>query len=159
MAVRVQEADFDVGAEIRAIAAGNTDVGAIVTFTGTVRGEAKGGPIDAMTLEHYPGMTEAELERVESEARARWPLAGSLIVHRYGELKPGENIVLVVTASRHRHAAFEAAEFLMDYLKSRAPFWKKETDASGEGGWVDARDTDEAALSRWSSPEGRKAAK
>lgn len=149
MAVRVQTADFDVSAEIRALTAGRTDIGAIVTFTGTVRGEAKGRVLASMTLEHYPGMTEAELERVEAEAQARWPLSGSLIVHRIGELKPGDNIVLVIAASAHRHAAFDAASFLMDYLKSRAPFWKKETGLDGTGGWVDARDSDTAALERW----------
>ena len=149
MAVRVETKDFDVGAEIRGLTAGRTDIGAIVTFTGTVRGEAKGRAIVSMTLEHYPGMTQAELGRVEAEALARWPLDASLIIHRYGELRPGDNIVLVVTASRHRHAAFEAAEFLMDYLKSRAPFWKKETTASGDGDWVDARESDGEAISRW----------
>lgn len=152
MAVRVQEADFDVGREVSQLTRGRTDIGAIVTFTGTVRGEAKGRPIVSMTLEHYPGMTEAELERVEAEARARWPLDASLIVHRYGELRPGDNIVLVVTASRHREAAFEAAAFLMDFLKTRAPFWKKETAADGSGGWVDARKSDDAALARWGGP-------
>lgn len=149
MAVRVQAEDFDVGRETSALTAGRTDIGAIVTFTGTVRGEAKGRPLASMTLEHYPGMTEAELERVEAEAHARWPLDASLIIHRYGELKPGDNIVLVIAASRHRHAAFEAAAFLMDYLKSRAPFWKKETGVDGTGHWVDAREADEAALARW----------
>ncbi len=149
MSVSVQAENFDVGREIAALTADRTDIGAIVTFTGTVRGEAKGRPIISMTLEHYPGMTEAELERVEAEVYARWPLDGSRIIHRFGELKPGDNIVLVVTASRHRHAAFEAAEFLMDYLKSRAPFWKKETTADGSGQWVDAREADEAALARW----------
>ena len=149
MAVRVQAEDFDVGREAAALTAGRTDIGAIVTFTGTVRGEAKGRPIVSMTLEHYPGMTEAELERVEAQAHERWPLDASLIIHRYGELKPGDNIVLVIAASRHRHAAFEAAAFLMDYLKSRAPFWKKETGVDGTGHWVDAREADEAALARW----------
>ena len=149
MTVRVQRDDFEVGAEVRRLTAGDTDIGAIVTFTGTVRGAAKGQAIASMTLEHYPGMTEAELERVEAEARARWPLAASLIIHRYGELRPGDNIVLVVTASRHRQAAFEAAEFLMDYLKTRAPFWKKETDATGSGDWVDAREDDDRAMERW----------
>ena len=152
MAVRVQLEDFDIGAEVRRVAAGNTDVGAIVTFTGTVRGEAKGQAIATMTLEHYPGMTQDELARVEAEALARWPLAGTLLIHRYGALRPGDNIVLVVTASRHRQAAFEAAEFLMDYLKSRAPFWKKEADASGAGSWVDARDADMDAMQRWAKP-------
>ena len=104
-----------------------------------------------MTLEHYPGMTEAELERVEAEAHARWPLQASLIVHRFGELAPGDNIVLVVTASAHRQAAFQSAEFLMDYLKTRAPFWKKEAGADGKGEWVDARESDDAAIDAWSS--------
>lgn len=149
MAVRVTPDDFDMSAEVARLTAGRTDIGAIVTFTGTVRGEAKGRPLVAMTLEHYPGMTEDELARVEAEAQARWPLQGTLIVHRIGTLKPGDNIVLVVTASAHRHAAFEAAEFLMDYLKSRAPFWKKETGSDGEGAWVDARDSDDASLKRW----------
>ena len=147
MPVRVQREDFDVGAEIKLLTAGRTDIGAIVTFTGTVRGGDK--KIASMTLEHYPGMTEAELERVEAEARRRWPLQASLIVHRYGELRPGENIVLVVTASPHRQAAFQSAEFLMDYLKTRAPFWKKEAGADGKGDWVDARESDDAATARW----------
>ena len=147
MPVRVQREDFDVGAEIKLLTAGRTDIGAIVTFTGTVRGGDK--TIASMTLEHYPGMTEAELERVEAEARRRWPLQASLIVHRYGELRPGENIVLVVTASPHRQAAFQSAEFLMDYLKTRAPFWKKEAGADGKGDWVDARESDDAATARW----------
>lgn len=149
MSVHIQEADFDIGTEVRKLAGGRTDIGAIVTFTGTVRGEAHGRPITAVTLEHYPGMTEAELQRVEAEARARWPLSDSLIIHRYGTLAPGDNIVLVVTGSAHRQAAFEAAEFLMDYLKTRAPFWKKETDEKGEGQWVDARESDNSALTRW----------
>jgi molybdopterin synthase catalytic subunit len=147
--IRVQREDFDIGAEIARLKAGRTDIGAIVTFTGTVRGESGGKAIARMTLEHYPGMTEGELERVESEAQARWPLQASLIVHRIGTLIPGDNIVLVVTASAHRHAAFAAAEFLMDYLKSRAPFWKKEEAPDGTGTWVDARDSDDAALERW----------
>lgn len=158
MAVRVQEADFDVSSEVRALSGARTDIGAIVTFTGTVRGSSHGKPISAMSLEHYPGMTEAELERVEAEARSRWPLEASLIVHRIGTLAPGDNIVLVVTASAHRHAAFEAAAFLMDYLKTRAPFWKKETDADGAGHWVDARDTDAAAEARWQINAPSKAA-
>lgn len=149
MGVRVQTDDFDVSAEIAALTEGRTDIGAVVTFTGTVRGTAKSGAISTMTLEHYPGMTEAELARVEAEAQARWPLQGSTIVHRVGALFPGDNIVLVVTASAHRQAAFEAAEFLMDYLKTRAPFWKKEADGEGRGRWVDARESDEAARARW----------
>ena len=151
MAVRLQREDFDVGAEISRLTAERSDIGAVVTFTGLVRGASAGQPISAMSLEHYPGMTEAELARVEAEAQARWPLQASLIIHRIGELKPGDNIVLVVTASAHRHAAFEAAEFLMDYLKTHAPFWKKEAGPDGRGGWVDARDSDEAALERWQS--------
>ena len=147
--IRVQTADFDVGDETRRLVAGRTDIGAIVTFTGTVRDTAKGVPVTSMTLEHYPGMTEAELARVEAEAVARWPLQGTLIIHRHGPLKPGDNIVLVIAASAHREAAFEAAAFLMDYLKTRAPFWKKETGGDGSGGWVDARDADDAALKKW----------
>jgi molybdopterin synthase catalytic subunit len=147
--VRVQAEDFDVGAEIRHLTRGRTDVGAVVTFTGTVRGERSGASIARMTLEHYPGMTESELECVEREANARWPLQATLIVHRIGTLAPGDNIVLVITASAHRHAAFAAAEFLMDYLKTRAPFWKKEERSDGTGSWVDARETDDAALEKW----------
>ena len=154
MAVRVQREGFDVGAEIRALTAGRVDVGAIVTFTGTVRGESGGRALRSMALEHYPGMTERELERVEAEALARWPLAASLIVHRIGELVPGDDIVLVVTASAHRQAAFDAAAFLMDYLKTRAPFWKKETAVDGSGGWVDARETETAAAARWQGGPG-----
>ena len=123
MAVRVQAEDFDIGHEVRLATAGRTDIGAVVTFTGTVRETGDTGHTAAMTLEHYPGMTETELERIEQEAYARWPLQASLIVHRTGTLHPGDNIVLVIAASAHRHAAFEAAMFLMDYLKSRAPFW------------------------------------
>ena len=149
MTVRVQDSDFDIGTEVARLTAGRTDIGAVVTFTGTVRGSSHGTPITAMALEHYPGMTEAELGRVEAEAHARWPLDASLIVHRVGTLHPGDNIVLVVTASAHRHAAFEAAAFLMDYLKTRAPFWKKETGADGVGHWVDARESDELAQARW----------
>ena len=149
--IRVQDNDFDIGAEIAALTAGRTDIGAIVTFTGTVRDTAQGAPITEMTLEHYPGMTETELERIEAEAQARWPLQASLIVHRYGTLKPGESIVLVITASAHRHAAFEAAEFLMDYLKTRAPFWKKEAGPEGAR-WVDARESDDRANERWQRP-------
>jgi molybdopterin synthase catalytic subunit len=157
MAVRVQQADFDIGAEVKAMTTGRTEVGAVVTFTGTVRNGSPSHPITAMTLEHYPGMTEAELARVETEAHERWPLQASLIVHRVGELQPGDNIVLVVTASAHRHAAFEAAEFLMDYLKTRAPFWKKETASDGSGAWVDARESDDSAVKRWQK-SGRKVA-
>jgi molybdopterin synthase catalytic subunit len=145
--IRVQKDDFDIGAEIAALKAKRTDIGAIVTFTGTVRDQD--GTIGEMTLEHYPGMTEAELARIEQDAHARWPLQASLIVHRTGTLKPGDNIVLVVTASAHRDAAFEAAKFLMDYLKTSAPFWKRETGPQGSR-WVEAKADDEAARTRWS---------
>ena len=149
MGLRVQREDFDIGTEVRRLATGRTDIGAIVTFTGVMRSENDGASVAGMTLEHYPGMTEAELARVEAEAGQRWPLQASLIVHRIGALKPGENIVLVVTASAHREAAFAAAEFLMDYPKTRAPFWKKETRADGTERWVEARDSDESAAGRW----------
>lgn len=151
--IRIQTEDFEIGAEVRALTAGRTDLGAIVTFTGTVRDTAPkiagGQPITTMSLEHYPGMTERELERIERQALERWPLAASLVIHRVGTLLPGDNIVLVVTASAHRRAAFEAAEFLMDYLKTSAPFWKSEVGADGRAHWVDARDSDDAALARW----------
>lgn len=149
MGVKVQREDFDVASEVDALASGRTDIGAIVTFTGRVRDDDKGRPIKSMTLEHYPGMTEEELSRIEADANARWPLQASLIIHRTGELYPGDNIVLVVTASAHRQAAFEAAGFLMDYLKTRAPFWKKETSPEGESSWVEARENDETAATRW----------
>ena len=149
MAVRVQAEPFDAAAEVARLVAGRTDIGAVVTFTGLVRGTHDGTALATMTLEHYPGMTEAELEHVEAEAFSRWPLSASLIVHRVGELHPGDPIVLVVAASAHRRAAVEAAEFLMDYLKTRAPFWKKETGTDGTGTWVDARDSDDAAMVRW----------
>jgi molybdopterin synthase catalytic subunit len=148
--VRVQREDFDIGAEVRSLTAGRVDIGAIVTFTGTVRIGNDGRDVVAMILEHYPGMTESELARVEAEAAGRWPLQASLIVHRYGALQPGDNIVLVVTASAHREAAFAAAEFLMDYLKTSAPFWKKEVGADGKEHWVEARESDDAAAGRWS---------
>ena len=146
--IRVQREDFDIAAEIERLKAGNTDIGAIVTFTGTMRDSAHGQSLTAMTLEHYPGMTETELTRIEAEANARWPLQASLIVHRFGTLKPGDNIVLVVTASEHREAAFRAAEFLMDYLKTSAPFWKCETGPGGNR-WVEAERGDGIAHRRW----------
>jgi molybdopterin synthase catalytic subunit len=146
MALRVQREDFDIAAEVAALTAGRQEIGAVVTFTGTVRGDE--GRIKAITLEHYPGMTEAELERIEAEANARWLLQASLIVHRVGELAVGDNIVLVITASTHRQAAFEAAGFLMDYLKTRAPFWKKEQIGAGSR-WVEARAADDVAAERW----------
>ena len=148
--IRVQHEDFDIGAEIARLKRGRTDIGAIVSFIGTVRDQD--GAVDEMLLEHYPGMTEAELAKIEEEAGARWPLQASLIVHRTGSLKPGDNIVLVITASEHRDAAFDAARFLMDYLKTRAPFWKRET---GKGGnrWVEASGGDAAAMTRWTEPK------
>ena len=149
MSVSVQTEDFDVGAEIQALSDGRTDIGAIVTFTGLVRDMAGGAAISDMELEHYPGMTEKALEGIEAEANKRWELQGTRIVHRYGKLAPGAQIVMVATASPHRGAAFEAAEYIMDYLKSRAPFWKKEGTENG-GHWVDARDADEDAINRWS---------
>jgi molybdopterin synthase catalytic subunit len=144
--IRVQQEDFDIGAEIAALKAGRSDIGAVVAFLGTVRDQD--GAIETLTLEHYPGMTERELARIEAEAQARWPLQASLIVHRVGTLYPSDNIVLVLTASAHREAAFAAAEFLMDYLKTRAPFWKQE---SGPGGsrWVEANAKDDSARARW----------
>lgn len=156
MAVRVQREAFDAAAEAQALVAGRSDVGSVVTFTGLVRGEAGGRPLKSLTLEHYPEMTEAELSRIEGEARERFALADCLVIHRFGELVPGDPIVLVVTLSAHRHAAFAAAEFLMDYLKSRAPFWKKEAFADGTESWVDARETDDAALARWAGSATQK---
>ncbi len=152
MSVRVQREDFDIGAEVGRLCAGRVDIGAIVTFTGTVRNANDTRDIAGMTLEHYPGMTETELARVEAEAARRWPLQASLIVHRIGALKPGDNIVLVVTASAHREAAFAAAEFLMDYLKTSAPFWKKERGLDGTERWVEARQSDDRAAERWERP-------
>ena len=146
--IRVQREDFDLGAELAALRAGRRDIGALVSFTGLVRDRAGDTPVLGIELEHYPGMTEKALEAIEAEARSRWPLQACLIVHRVGPLAPGDQIVMVATASAHRQAAFAAAEFLMDYLKSRAPFWKKEAGPGGSA-WVDARDTDEAALTRW----------
>jgi molybdopterin synthase catalytic subunit len=147
-AARVQPEDFDIAAEQRRLTAGRTDIGAVVAFTGLCRDEA--GALAALELEHYPGMAEEEMARVLDEARARWPLDGATIIHRHGRIAPGANIVLVVAASRHRLAAFAAAEFLMDYLKTRAPFWKKEHRKDGaEGGWVEAKEADDAAMERW----------
>jgi molybdopterin synthase catalytic subunit len=144
--IRVQQEDFDIGAEIAALKAGRPGIGAVVAFLGTVRDQD--GAVDELSLEHYPGMTERELERIETEARARWPLQDALIVHRVGTLRPSDNIVLVLTASAHREAAFAAAEFLMDYLKTRAPFWKRETGPSGSR-WVEADTKDDTASARW----------
>lgn len=152
MTVRLQREPFDIAAETTALTAGREDIGAVVSFMGLVRGTTGAQRITAMTIEHYAGMTETEIARIEEEARARWPLSASLIIHRYGVLAVGEPIVLVMTASPHRRAAFEAAQFLMDYLKSRAPFWKKESGPDGNGTWVDAREDDAAALERWTKP-------
>lgn len=149
MGVRVQEEDFDVGLEIERLSDGRTDIGAIVSFIGTVRGSSGSDAIKSMTLEHYPGMTERELTRIEAEASKRWPLTGSLIVHRVGNLTPGDRIVLVLAASAHRQAAFDAAQFIMDFLKSDAPFWKKEEKAGGTAEWVSCRESDAAAKDRW----------
>ncbi|MER9875928.1 MULTISPECIES: molybdenum cofactor biosynthesis protein MoaE [unclassified Mesorhizobium] len=146
--VRIQAEDFDVAAEIARLNRGRNDIGAVVTFSGLCRDEQR--RLSALELEHYPGMAEAEISRIAGEAIARWPLQGLTVIHRHGKIAPGENIVLVVSASAHRQAAFEAANFLMDYLKSRAPFWKKEHHSDGsEGGWVDAKEADDKAASRW----------
>lgn len=146
--ISVQREDFDAAAESERLTAGRRDVGAVVTFTGLCRDE--GGALAALELEHYPGMAEEEIARVVDEAKRRWPLLGLRVIHRFGRIAPGERIVLVVAASSHRVAAFAAADFLMDYLKSRAPFWKKEHRIDGSAGdWVAAKDEDEAALERW----------
>jgi len=149
--VRLQREPFDVAAEIAAISHGRTDTGAVVSFTGICRADENGAPIAALTLEHYPGMAEAEIARHVEEARARWPLLGVTVIHRHGRIVPGDVIVLVVTASSHRQAAFAAAEFLMDYLKSRAPFWKQVEQATGKT-WIEAKSADDAAAERWAVP-------
>ena len=146
--IRIQEADFDIAQEIAALTKGRIDIGAVVTFTGICRGTEDGENIAALTLEHYPGMAEAEIGRHADEALARWPLSGLTMVHRVGRIEPGQNIVLVLTASQHRQAAFHAAEFLMDYLKTNAPFWKREESARGSS-WIEGRDHDDAATARW----------
>jgi len=146
--IRIQQADFDIGREIAALTGGRTDIGAVVSFSGICRGDDDGGKIAALTLEHYPGMAEAEIGRHAETAMSRWPLDGLTVIHRVGRIAPGENIVLVLTASKHRQAAFAAAEFLMDYLKANAPFWKRE-ESTGGTAWVDARDHDDAAAARW----------
>lgn len=151
-AVRIQREPFDAVAESAALAAGRTDVGAIVTFTGLCRADAgaDGTALAALTLEHYPGMAEEEILRHVEEARSRWPLTGAIVVHRHGRLVPGDPIVFVATASSHRAAAFAAAEFLMDWLKTSAPFWKKEEHAGeASGAWVEAKASDDAAAERW----------
>lgn len=146
MSVRIQTESFDAGAELNAFTDTVAGAGAVVSFTGVVR-DVDGGLV-SMEIEHYPGMTEKAIAAIVSEAQSRWDLAGALVIHRHGRLSVGDQIMMVATASRHRVDAFQAAEFLMDYLKSRAPFWKKEMTQSGDG-WVEARDEDEAALDRW----------
>jgi molybdopterin synthase catalytic subunit len=146
--IRIQESDFDVAREIASLTAERSDIGAVVSFTGICRGSEDGAAIAALTLEHYPGMAEAEIARHAETAMSRWPLSGIRIVHRVGRITPGENIVLVVTGSKHRQAAFEAAEFMMDYLKANAPFWKR-VEAAGGAKWIEARDQDDAAAARW----------
>ncbi|MGC3938590.1 molybdenum cofactor biosynthesis protein MoaE [Roseobacter sp. EG26] len=147
MRIAIQQAPFDLGVESARFAAGHRDVGAVVTFTGIVR-DTGNAPLDAMEIEHYPGMTETAVTEIAREAQTRWSLADVLIIHRHGRLETGDMIMMVATASRHRKDAFEAAEYLMDYLKSRAPFWKREVTAEGAS-WVEARGEDEDALSRW----------
>ena len=146
--IRIQEADFDIAGEIAALTAGRSDIGAVVSFSGLCRADEGGARIAALTLEHYPGMAEEEIGRHADEAMSRWPLNGITVIHRVGRITPGENIVLVLTASQHRQAAFQAAEFLMDYLKTSAPFWKKEESAGGTG-WVEVHARDDAAAARW----------
>lgn len=154
MRVSVQEADFDVGAETEALAAGRPEVGAVASFVGYVRADKLAGEsaedqaVSAMTLEHYPGMTEKSLEAIVAEAESRWSLLGVRVIHRFGRLVPGERIVFVGVAGSHRGEAFAACEFIMDYLKTRAPFWKKEDTPEG-GRWVDAREADDAAAEKW----------
>jgi molybdopterin synthase catalytic subunit len=146
--VRIQQSDFDVAREMAALTAGRSDIGAVVSFSGICRGSEDGASIAALTLEHYPGMAEAEITRHAETAMSRWPLSGISVIHRVGRIAPGENIVLVLTASQHRQAAFEAAEFMMDYLKANAPFWKRVEGTDGAS-WIEARDHDDAAAARW----------
>ena len=146
--IRVQAEDFDVGAELARLSDGRTDVGGVASFVGIVRARSTAGDLLAMTLEHYPGMTEKRLVEIEAEALGRWPLTGSVIIHRYGRLLPGDRIVLVATASSHRQAALESCQFLIDWLKTSAPFWKLEETAQGSQ-WVEARESDDHAAERW----------
>ena len=155
--IRLQREDFDVAAEIAALTRGRTDIGAVATFTGICRDNDGGAGVAAMTLEHYPGMAEVEIARHVADAQSRWPLLGVTVIHRFGRMVPGDNIVLVVVAAAHREPAFAAAEFLMDYLKTRAPFWKKEEHAEGAQ-WVAAKGRDDAAAERWSAPRRPEAA-
>ncbi len=153
--IRVQAEDFDPGLELARLTEGRTDVGGVCTFVGLVRDLAPpAGPLSAMTLEHYPAMTERALADIEAEARARWPLTGCLIVHRVGRLAPGDRIVLVIAASAHRDAAFDACRFLIDWLKTKAPFWKRE-DSAGGARWVEARASDDEAAGRWDTAAPR----
>ncbi|KPF70433.1 molybdenum cofactor biosynthesis protein MoaE [beta proteobacterium AAP99] len=154
MSVRVQIEDFDLGVEVAAMRAGRTDIGGIASFIGTVRDLNEGDAVSTLTLEHYPGMTEGALQGIVEEAHRRFELLDARVIHRVGRLAPGDQIVLVITASGHRGEAFAACEFLMDYLKTRAPFWKKEVTPDGER-WVDARERDDEAAARWSSADER----
>ena len=154
--VRIQEADFDVGAELAALQGARTDVGAVASFVGCVRGHTREDDVSALTLEHYPGMTERSIEAMIGEAESRFAVQAALVIHRVGRLLPGERIVLVAVASSHRRDAFQACEFLMDYLKTHAPFWKKESTPDGER-WVDARVADDEALQRWGIESGNAA--
>ena len=158
MSVRVQQEDFDPGAELAQLNAGDTAVGGVASFTGLVRDMAGENRVGAMTLEHYPGMTEKLLGEIEAEACRRWPLQASLIIHRYGRLEPGDRIVLVATASAHRQAALESCHFLIDWLKTKAPFWKLEESVDGKGLWVEARTEDDTAAERWRPPAENNAA-
>lgn len=153
--IRVQREDFDPGAEVAALTQGRHDIGGVVTFVGLVRDLADGKAIGAMTLEHYPGMTEKQLRAIDDEANRRWPLAASLVIHRYGRLEPGDRIVLVATASPHRDAAFDACRFLIDWLKTQAPFWKLEEGEAGAQ-WVEAKASDDAAAQRWQAVQPKK---
>jgi len=155
---RLQREAFDIGVEVERLTRQHGDIGAVVTFTGICRSDENGEPIAALTLEHYPGMAEAEIARHVEAAGERWPLLGVTVIHRYGRLTPGEVIVLVATASRHREAAFEAAEFIMDYLKTRAPFWKQIEKPSGEA-WIEAKPADDEAAKRWTAPARPRATK
>jgi len=155
--IRLQHEAFDIAAEVAGMTRGRIDIGAVVTFTGHCRADENGEPIAALTLEHYPGMAEAEIARHVEEAQTRWPLLGVTVIHRFGRIRPGEVIVLVVTASSHRAAAFAAASFLMDYLKTRAPFWKQVEKADGTA-WVEAKAADDDAAELWSAPPARREA-
>jgi molybdopterin synthase catalytic subunit len=152
--IRLQREPFDAAAEASKLTRGRSDIGAVVTFTGICRGDENGEPIAALTLEHYPGMAEAEIARHVETAASRWTLCGVTVIHRHGRIEPGEDIVLVVTASSHRHDAFAAAEFLMDFLKTRAPFWKRVEQVDGAT-WVEAKSADDSAADRWSKPPDR----